>query len=674
MTIVRGLLLLLCACGVATAYGQELEETLGEIVVTGIVGSESLTRTSSPVSVASRNELDYSAYTNVIDAVAQHPVVALVTTGSGISKPVIRGLGYNRIVVINDGMRQEGQQWGDEHGIEIDAQSVGSVEIMKGPASLMYGSDAMAGVLIFHDAHDLPEGEIEGSVSGEYQSNAGLYGYSVDAAGHEGRVVWDLRFSDKSAGDYSNSRDGRVENSGFAERAASALVGVDHAGGGYSRVKLGYYSVRPEIVGEEGYQRVAHYKAVSDNAFDLRGGVMKLLVGYQQNRRREYEDPLEDCELDMLLHTVNYDCHWLARERNGWKWLVGMNGMGLWSRNCGEEYLIPDYDLFDWGMFATASKTLGAWSMSGGLRYDLRAMSGRELIEDEEERFAAFSRLFTGVTGSVGVSYGVGEHGTLRANLARGFRTPNISELASNGVHEGTYRYEVGSSTLSAERSWQFDLGADYSLSWLQARVALFANWIDNYIFSERMLDETGEAVECEGYDVYGYLQGDARLMGGELEVDVHPWRSLHFENTLAYVSAVLRGEPTESRYLPLTPAPRWLSTLRYMFVREGRWLRGSFAALSLDYNFAQNHYYAANGTETATPAYCLLNASMGTTVVYHSRPLLRLTLMVNNLTNRAYVNHLSRLKYTSLEDSGREGIYNMGRNVVVKAVVPLHF
>ncbi len=94
MTIVRGLLLLLCACGVATAYGQELEETLGEIVVTGIVGSESLTRTSSPVSVASRNELDYSAYTNVIDAVAQQPGVSQVTTGSGISKPVIRGLGY----------------------------------------------------------------------------------------------------------------------------------------------------------------------------------------------------------------------------------------------------------------------------------------------------------------------------------------------------------------------------------------------------------------------------------------------------------------------------------------------------------------------------------------------------------------------------------------------------
>ena len=148
---------------------------LNELVVTGVTGDTKLKNSTAPISIVSGKELRQTTSTNIIDAIAKQPGVAQITTGSGISKPIIRGLGYNRIIVMNEGIRQEGQQWGDEHGIEIDGQNVGSVEILKGPASLMYGSDAMAGVLILHGAPILPEGEMKATFSTEYQTNNGLF-------------------------------------------------------------------------------------------------------------------------------------------------------------------------------------------------------------------------------------------------------------------------------------------------------------------------------------------------------------------------------------------------------------------------------------------------------------------------------------------------------------------
>ena len=139
---------------------------------------------------------------NIIDALATQPGISQITTGSGISKPVIRGLGYNRVVVVSDGIRQEGQQWGDEHGIEIDEFDVSKVEILKGPASLMYGSDAMAGVINMFTAPVLPQGKKQLNVLTNYQTNNGLMAYSLNFAGHKNVFVWDLRYSHKQAHAY----------------------------------------------------------------------------------------------------------------------------------------------------------------------------------------------------------------------------------------------------------------------------------------------------------------------------------------------------------------------------------------------------------------------------------------------------------------------------------------
>ena len=675
----------------------ESDVKLSEVVVTGLTGSQKLKQSPSPVSIISPRQLEAQPSTNIIDAIAHQPGISQVTTGSGISKPVIRGLGYNRVVVVNDGIRQEGQQWGDEHGIEVDPYSVHSVEILKGPASLMYGSDAMAGVIIFHPSPTLPMGDMKANVATGYQTNNGLFDYSLNFAGNKGGFVWNSRYSGKMAHAYKNKYDGYVFGSSFREQAFSQLLGYNYRLG-HTHLTLDYYHLTPGLVeGERDektgellvpdgydlkgygkpmpYQQIHHYKAVLDNSWFLGDGNLKLLLGYQQNRRQEFEEEEhpDECGLDFLLHTVNYDLHYLSPEMNGWKFAAGINGMWQQSINKGTEYLVPAYRLFDYGLFATMSKEIGKLNISGGLRFDQRHLHSEALEEDGELRFQDFKRNFKALTGSIGMTYELNSNWNVKLNLSRGFRAPNISELGSNGVHEGTMRYEMGNKDLKPEHSWQVDLGLDYSSPIVSAQLALFANRIDNYIFIQKMADADGHVVIVDDTPAYQFAASDARILGGEARVDVHPLPHLHIGNSFSYVNSVQLHQPSESKYLPLTPAPRWNGDVKYEFICGGRTFDNLFLKFAVDCNLRQNHFYAANDTETATPSYTLLHLYAGTDIKSHGKRLLSIYLSGENLTNRAYQSHLSRLKYLDKNEvTGRTGVYNMGRNFSVKVVVPI--
>lgn len=197
--------------------------------------------------------------TNIIDAIAHQPGVSQITTGSGISKPVIRGLGFNRVVVVNDGVRQEGQQWGDEHGIEIDPASVHSVEILKGPASLMYGSDAMAGVLIFPLRSYPCQGRHESEFLYRLSNQQRTFDYSLNFAGNQGGFVWNTRYSGKMAHAYKNKYDGYVFGSSLREQAFSQLLGWNYRQG-HSHLTLDYYHLTPGIVEGERDEKRANWK------------------------------------------------------------------------------------------------------------------------------------------------------------------------------------------------------------------------------------------------------------------------------------------------------------------------------------------------------------------------------------------------------------------------------
>jgi iron complex outermembrane receptor protein len=264
-----------------------------------------------------------------------------------------------------------------------------------------------------------------------------------------------------------------------------------------------------------------------------------------------------------------------------------------------------------------------------------------------------------------------------------------MSELASNGVHEGSVRYELGNRQLKAEYSLQADLGLYFTSRFVSVQLALFANRISNYIFAHRLPQEIEE-----GYLTYAYTQGDARLLGFEAGVDFHPVHSVHFSNTFSYVDARLTSHhsslTSENKYLPFTPAPKWSSELKWELSHHSHptvahhhttdaahrsLLNNLYVAAALDCYLKQSHIYSADDTETETPGYALLSLSAGTDIQLHGKKIAELYVTADNLLDKAYQNHLNRLKYADLNTvTGRRGVYNMGRNITFKVVVPIAF
>lgn len=706
---------------------EESVKEMNEIIVTGVSQATEKNRAPTPISIISPTQLREMASVNIIDAIASQPGVSQITTGSGISKPVIRGLGYNRVVVVNDGIRQEGQQWGDEHGIEIDEASVNKVEILKGAASLAYGSDAIAGVINMLSAPTLPEGKIEGNLFANYQTNNGLIAYSANTAGNIKGIIWDLRYSNKIAHAYQNKYDGYVFNSGFRENALSGIIGVNKSWG-YSHLHISAYYLLPGIVeGERDsvsgefikpiaendtilgeaiashddllaytpsipYQQIKHYKAVLNNSFYWGKGDLKITLGFQQNHRQEYADALaaDEYELYFLLNTINYAASYTFAERNNLSISIGTNGMQQSSYNKGEEFLVPEYDLFDIGIYAVAKKSFEKLDISGGIRFDSRTQNGKDLFLDSlgqgtkifeptgTQLFKAFHSTFAALSGSLGASYQFSDQYYAKANISRGFRAPSIGEVGANGEHEGTSRYEIGDPTLKAETSIEIDGAFGMNTEHISIELDIFSNNIDNFIYQAKLNAVNGgdSIVDLSNpIPTFKFTQGNATLTGGEVTLDVHPhpldW--LHFENSFSYVQSIQKNVTDSTKYLPFTPAPKVESELKANAKKIGKFLSNAYIKIGIESYFTQHHFYAAYGTETATPGYTLLHTGIGTDFINKGRTLFSLYINVNNITNVAYQSHLSRLKYTAENyQTARTGVYNMGRNISFKMIMPI--
>lgn len=708
----------------ATQKDFVLSETLlekNEVVITGVNMATTLKKTPTPVSVVRRDYLDANISTNIIDAIAKLPGVSQLTTGPAISKPFIRGLGYNRVVVVGDGVRQEGQQWGDEHGIEIDDYNVSKVEVLKGPASLVYGSDALAGVVNIVPPGNVPAGQVKGNVAANYLTNNGQISYHADITGTtKGGLSWSAFGTQKFAHDYKNKYDGYVFNSKFKNTNYGGSLGLNKQWGSSilrftsfnqelglvegDRNENGQFikpvnnnGVEDEAVATnddfKSYsigvprQKITHNKLVWDNNLYLHnGGRLALTLGYQWNRRKELGNVLAPDEPDLLLklNTFNYGLKYYLPEMNGWQTTIGVNGMQQKNNIGGEEFLIPSYDLFDAGVFAVTSKTFDKLTLSGGLRFDNRHMNIKGLQLGSETKFASFDRDFSNISGSAGLSYAVSQQVTLKLNAARGFRAPNISELAANGVHEGTIKYEYGNENLKPEVSTQGDLGLEFNSQHISLTAGVFYNHISNFIFARKLVNAAGaDSIPAtdndEGYSAFKYQQNTANLYGGELMLDIHPhpidW--LHFENTFSYVRSSISNSTDSTKYLPNIPAARWLSELKGKFKKVGGVMQNAYVGVQLDRTFTQNDIFSAYQTETATPGYTLLNAGVGTDFVNkkNGKTLFSLHLAANNLTDVAYQNHLSRLKYApENEVTGRVGVFNMGRTFSMKVSIPIDF
>jgi len=640
---------------------------LNEVVVTGMSHSSELKSNPIPVATIDNRALIENISTNLIDNISKKAGVSQISTGPAISKPVIRGLGYNRVILLNNGIRQEGQQWGDEHGIEIDEFSVDRVEIVKGAGSLMYGSDGIGGVINFLAAKPVTAGTITGKWISNYQSNNGLFANSLTNAGNIKGLYWQARASNKTASPYSNSFDGKVFNSGFHETDFNGFAGISKAWG-YSQINVNSFNqslglvegnrdingnftrlknvngTEEEVTASDAdltsyklfvpNQTINHTGISNTTNLYLGDSRLQANIGYQRNQRKEFGNVLDEHEKSLYfdLNSINYNLTYFLPEKGNWQTSLGTSGMTQRNRNRGIEFLIPEYNLFDGGIFGFAKRHFENLDVSGGMRFDRRAISIDALYLDsngaptndknQTEKFKAGNLSYSNYSASAGATYKVSKSVGVKGNLSRGFRAPNIAELSSNGRHEGALRYEYGNFDLKAETSVQGDVGITYNARHVSAEVSLFRNNIDHYIFTEKLQAKNGmDSIPnpSEPVPAYQYTQGKASLTGGEFSIDIHPhpldW--LHFENNFSFVNALNKTKETidSAKYLPFIPAPRFQSELRANLKKTGNHLSNVFFKIEFNHTWSQDRVLLENRTETTTAAYSLWNAGLGTDV-----------------------------------------------------------
>lgn len=706
---------------------------LNEVVVTGMSGVTISRKSPVPISTLQQKEMLKYSSSNIIDAISSIPGVSQITEGPAISKPVIRGLGYNRVVVINDGVRQEGQQWGDEFGIEIDENTVNKVEVLKGPASLRYGSDAMAGVINFLAPDPLPDGQIKGSVLTDYHTNNGLYSNSFNLAGNQKGFIWDLRYTYKAAHDYQNKYDGYVWNSGYGENDCKAIIGVTRKWG-YAHLRLSIFDLKLGII--EGardsatgqftkhiigpgnsdesviapvneyttyhfypiiHQHVRHYKAALDNLFILGKNKLALRLAYQQNYRQEANDiTIGDIYNNyFFLQTLNYDAQYILPEKGHTEWSFGVNGMGQSSQDPGLVYLVPEYRSFDIGLYSIVKKTINKLSLTGGLRFDSRMLNAKDLYTDSAgvrsdksnnntvQRFTAYKSDFSGISGSLGIAYDFTKYWYGKLNVARGFRAPTIAESGSNGIHDGTPFYEIGDPNLKPENSLQFDATLGFNNENITAELTAFDNNINNYIFPVQLGSvfggdsiRTDVAAHMSG-PAFKYISGNAVLAGGEIMLNIHPKNTAWFqwENSYSFVSAIQKNQGDSTKYLPYTPPQKLQSKLKFTFKNVTTSIQNAFLYIGIENYFKQDRIYYKFGDETVTPGYTLINTGIGADICSKKHKLFSVYIIGHNMADLAYQSNMSRLKYTGVNNvTGRIGVYNMGRDISFKLMVPVTF
>jgi iron complex outermembrane recepter protein len=705
---------------------QNAPNALEEVIVTGAATRTLVRESPVPVATLSRVQWLRGSSLNLTDAIGKLPGVSQVTTGAGLSKPVIRGLGFNRVITMHDGVRQEDNQWGAEHGINLDEFSIDRYEIIRGAGSLMYGSDGLGGVIAVYSPRPVEEGKIEGRLLSNYQHNNGMYALSAQAGGTRNGFSWLAQTSHRNAGNYRTPADGRVYGSNYRENLnLNGFVGVNRAWG-YTRfyalrstqeynvtngtrdaqgrftkeifqnnqlaeVPVTEKDLRSRGLNPSNSQYLLNYKLTSSSFVQLNPkNSLTVTASYAQNQRLEYGSPEAPWvpDLSLFLQTGYYDVRYNLAATEQWELNAGTNGMYQAMENRGTESLYPNYSLFDNGVFVFSRYNLPRLKLSGGLRYDLRQLDIARLYLDAEGRFQTapegavsttfpgFERLYSNLSGSMGAVYTLHPKLLLRTNASRGFRAPTVPELSSNGEHAGTFRYEIGKLDAVPEVAWQGDLGLTFESDSWYAELSLFQNSIQNFTYSERVLARDGADSLVAGVPVFRYVQGDARLRGLEGTLTYNPATTRWMSLTLSHSSVLgrnLSATDEDARYLPLMPAPRWFVQLRLTRDRLGNRFRNLYLSLDWERYLTQQRALLAYNTETTTPGYGLVHAGLGGDVLgQKQKTLFSVYLIANNLFDRLYQSHQSRFKYLDPNPAtGRRGIFDMGRNVGIKLVVP---
>ncbi|MDQ2673554.1 MAG: TonB-dependent receptor, partial [Chloroflexota bacterium] len=589
----------------------ELRPSLVELpdlqVTAAPLATTSLT-SPQPVSVLGGSELEGSRAPTLGETVSALPGVRSFSTGAGVGKPVIRGLTSNRVLVLADGERVESQQWGDEHGPQVEAADADRIEVIRGPASVLYGSDAIGGVINVVSP-PLPDAQgrdpfVSGRAVAAYSTGNEQPDGTVALEGASGPVGFRGSLTGRTAGDVRTPA-GELFNSGLWTVNGSGTVGYR---GGWGSVSATYVrrDERVEIhedpaedPGATPYQRIGDDRLHVSASIPIGASHLDVDLGAGRNRRREFEEEdADEVALGLLSRTWSADLRLHHAPVGRVAGIVGLSGLRNSLEKFGEETLVPENAYNNLGVYAFEQVDLGRWQLSAGGRYDYRRLNVEDdpVLGVESQR-----RTYHSVTGNLGALYRVADPVALVLNLGRGYRAPTAYDLFANGVHEGTVRFERGDPTLENETSVNGDLALRVQTSALSVEIGAFANYIDNFIFP----DPTGEVDPESGFLIYDITQGDARLTGFEAAVEYHANAWLHLRSTADFTRGRNRSTDTP---LPFIPPFRVTYSARLEGGDRGR-LQHTYFSIGAETNARQTDL---DPEDFAPDGYTLVNLGAG--------------------------------------------------------------
>ncbi len=602
--------------------------------VTATVVATDARRIAQPTASLGGAELRRLNAASLGETLEQIPGVRSLSMTSGIGKPVIRGLTNNRVITLANGQRTETQQWGHDHSPNVESADAERLEVVKGPASVLYGSDALGGVVNVV-RRELPHGApgeqfVRGRTSIAYNSALQAPSATLVGEGARGAFGWRLSGTGRQAQDLrtpGNVVANTGNRTGYGEGALGWRgVGADLAVTGSLRNEQIRVADDPVTTpGYTGFQRIRTTRGTLDANVRRGDHRVQWQLGLEQNRRSEFGDvSASEIALGLRSTTANGFTHWHHAPVAGFKGVIGVAAQHTAFRTFGTETLIPDNTSRMLGLYVLEQRTIGAWSLSVGGRQDWTTL---ETPGNAVLALDATSRAFRATTGTAGVVYRAESPVSIAMNVARGFRAPSASDLFANGFHEGTRAFEIGKSDLRVESSLNTDLGVRVRTGRVTGELTGYVNRIRDYIYLAPV-GAPGRAL-----DSLQVLQGNARLVGAEAGATWRIGRGVSAQGTADVVHAENTVDDTA---LPFVPPVRTALTLRWDDRAPGRYLLAS-----TEWNARQSRTFR---DDLAPPAWSLFTVGGGISRLT-PRGLVHVDMSVRNVLNTRFRDFMSRYK-----------------------------
>lgn len=654
------------------AQNDTLQGELKEVVVTGLKETKRLETVVDVVPLEAADMRRQGAF-NISDGLSKIPGVSQLNTGVSISKPVIRGMYGNRILVLLSGLRFDNQQWQDEHGMGLSDIGIDRVEVIKGPMAVLYGSDAVGGLINVIEEQKPAENTLQLDFNTRFHSNTLGTVNDIGLKGYRNNTWWRVRIGAESHADYSDGNNTRVLNSRSDGYYFKGTIGVQRKNVTsennyhFSMNDFGFImnDIADFMKPHARYTRKLNgpfHKVMlnvfsSRNKIQLHNSLLKIDAGFQSNSRMENEGGGK-ISLNMLLTTGLYHLEWIKPLTDRLEIIVSQNTSYENNTNFGGRKIIPDAHMLEASVSGfvkyNAHKVVVEAGAGINNRWIKTLLTPLVNSPDKGNTITPFSRNRVSFNALSGVTVNPVEGLNIKVNVATGLRAPNLAELSSNGLREGTYRYEIGDMHLKNEQNINIDVSLTHKAEWFGYSLSGFISLFDNYIY----ITPTGE--EYIGFQIYRYKQQNALYTGGEAELEFTPQgmvQGLEFTIKGAYLYSMGR----DGKYIPFTTAPKISPNLSYSR-SLGKYVKHFYANVGFDYVFQQNR---TAPEEIPTAAYYLMNAGIGAEFAFKKAGF-TIGVSGNNLLNAAYFDHLSRLKAF--------GIRNIGRNISVNLFVPIQF